>query len=394
VLTRTGSFFATAVLACTVSTAATPSYTSVEIRSPAGASGNVTASGINRYGDIIGTYSSAAGANPATAGGFVYYHRTGSEVILTGSGAPSNGSIAPNGINDQDLVVGLQEGPTIGVEPVEWSKNGGMAILPANTLALASGVDDKGNVIGNIDNGHADNLAVIWTGPSHQMSDLGVLWVDPTLPDYATSTASALNGQDHVTGSSSAGRGTTVDDAQPFGVHAFLYRGGKMQDLGALAPNAPDNFSEGLGINNLDEVVGSSSTTIPAVNSLGQACPDCGVASHAFAWRAGKMTDLGDLAGIPGWDSQADAVDDQGEIVGWSDSNVNGSSTHRAFLEVGGKMLNLQFYVFDRDPNVRLTEAVGINCEGWIVANGFNVKTPNIGRAYLLIPRGAARPCT
>jgi hypothetical protein len=51
-------------------------------------------------------------------------------------------------------------------------------------------------------------------------------------------------------------------------------------------------------------------------------------------------------------------------------------------------MLNLQFYVHDRDPNVRLTEAVGINCAGWIVANGFNVNSPNVSRAYLLIRHG------
>jgi len=393
-LTSRIGFFAAAMLVSAVSGATSPSYTSFEIRSPAGASGNVTASGINRYGDVIGSYSSAAGANPATAGAFVYYHRSGSEVTLTGSGSPNNGSVAANGINDLDLIVGSREGPTIGVEPVEWSKNGGMTILPANTLALATGVDNKGNVIGGIDNGHADNLAVIWTGSTHTMSELGVLWVDPTLPDYASSSANAINAQEHITGSSSAGQGTTFDTAQPFGIHAFLYRNGKMQDLGALAPNSPENYSEGLGLNNLDEVVGASSTTIPAANSLGQPCPNCGVASHAFLWRAGKMTDLGDLAAIPGWDSQADAIDDQGETVGWSDSKVNGASTHRAFLYAGGKLMNLQFYVFDRDPNVRLTEAVGINCEGWIVANGFNVKTPSVSRAYLLIPRGSPRPCS
>ncbi len=386
-------FFAVALLASAVLGATTPSYTSVEIRSPTGASGNVTASGINRYGDIIGSYSSAAGTSPATAGAFVYYHRSGSEAILTGSGSPSNGSVAANGINDEELVVGSREGPTIGVEPVEWSKNGGMTILPANNLALASGVDNQGDVIGGIDNGHADNLAVIWTGPTHTIAELGVLWVDPTLPDYATSSANAINAQEHITGSSSAGQGTTPDTAQPFGMHAFLYRSGMMQDLGALAPNAPDNDSEGLGINNLDEVVGASSTTILAANTLGQPCSSCGVASHAFLWHAGKMTDLGDLAAIAGWDSQADGIDDAGEIVGWSDSNVNGASAHRAFLFVGGKMMNLQFYVFDRDPNVRLTEAVAINCEGWIAANGFNVNTPNISRAYLLIPSGPTRPC-
>ena len=107
------------------------------------------------------------------------------------------------------------------------------------------------------------------------------------------------------------------------------------------------------------------------------------------------MKDLGDLAAIPGWDSQANSINDSGEIVGWSDSLVNGSSTHRAFLYEGGKMLNLQFYIYDRDPNVRLTEAVGINCNGWIVANGFNIKSPDVSRVYLLTPRGPARPqCT
>jgi len=140
---------------------------------------------------------------------------------------------------------------------------------------------------------------------------------------------------------------------------------------------------------------GHKSPEHKARNSLGQPCTSCGVASHAFFWSSGKMKDLGNLAAIAGWDSQADSINDSGEIVGWSDSLVNGSSTHRAFLYEGGKMLNLQFYIYDRDPNVRLTEAVGINCNGWIVANGFNVKSPDVSRVYLLIPRGAPRQqCT
>ena len=99
------------------------------------------------------------------------------------------------------------------------------------------------------------------------------------------------------------------------------------------------------------------------------------------------MKDLGNLASIPGWNSKADSINNAGEIVGWSDSLVSGTSTQRAFLYVNGKMLNLQFYVYERDPDVRLTEAVGINLEGWIVANGYNVKSPSVNRAYLLIPR-------
>jgi probable HAF family extracellular repeat protein len=387
-LARSGYLCAVVLLASASLRATVPSYTSIEIPAPAGANGNASASGINAQGDVAGSYSSAAGAS----GGFVYYHRSGSEVVLTGS--PNPGALAAYALNDLDQVVGQISGPQLGIEAVEWLKNGGETVLPANTLAMATAINNSGTIAGNMDNGHENNLAVMWTGAAHTLAELGVLWVDPTLPDYASSTASAVNGQGHVAGSSFAGQGTTFQTAQPFGTHAFLYRGGKMLDLGALAPNASDNDSEGYGLNNLDEVVGLSATTIPARNSLGQPCPSCGLASHAFLWRTGKMTDLGNLANVPGWDSKADAINDQGEIVGWSDSTVNGAATHRAFLYVSGQMLNLQFYVFDRDPNVRLTEAVDINCEGWIVANGFNVKTPNAGRVYLLIPRGPPRRCT
>jgi probable HAF family extracellular repeat protein len=360
-------------LAAAVSTAATPSFNSIELPSLASTPGNVIAAGINRYGDIIGSCD----GNP-----FIYYHRNGTEVEL--------GGLAPTldayGINDHDQVVG-EEINVDGINGFEWA-NGGATVL-TDTLGYAIAIGNNGDIAGNIDNGHGDNLAVTWVGPTHQMDIIGVLWTYPYLPDYGTSTATAINNLGHVTGLSQAGEGTDPNTAVSFGIHAFLYTGpGKMTDIGALAlsGNGSDD-SEGYGINDLNEVVGISTTAIPARSSNNQPCSDCGVASHAFLWRAGKMKDLGNLASIPGWDSHADSINDAGEIVGWSDSIVSGASTHRAFLYVGGQMLNLQFYIHDRDPNVRLTEAVGINDLGWIVANGFNINSPSVSRAYLLIPR-------
>ena len=359
--------------AAAVSTAATPSFTSIELPSLANTPGNVIASGINRHGDIIGS----SDGNP-----FIYYHRNGTVVEL--------GGLAPTldayGINDHDQVVG-EEINVDGINGFEWT-NGGATVL-TDTLGYAIAIGNNGDIAGNVDNGHGDNLAVTWVGSTHQMATIGVLWTYPYLPDYGTSTATAINNLGHVAGFSQAGEGTDPNTAVSFGIHAFLYNGpGKMTDLGALALSGDgSDDSEGYGINDLNEVVGISTTAIPARNSDNQACSDCGVASHAFLWRAGKMQDLGNLASIPGWDSHADSISDAGEIVGWSDSIVNGASTHRAFLYVDGQMLNLQFYVHDRDPNVRLTEAVGINCLGWIVANGFNVNSPDVARAYLLIPR-------
>jgi probable HAF family extracellular repeat protein len=342
-----------------------------------GTPGNVSAVAINRYGDIVGS----SDGKP-----FVYYHRNGTVVELGGAA----GDLSAYGINDHDQIVGEQVYPAVGISGVEWTPSGGVTVLPGGMLQYATAIGNNGDIAGNADNGHADNIAFRWVGPTHQIDGIGVLWEYPFPPGYGSSTANAINNLGHVTGVSDAGEGTDPNTAVSFGVHAFLYTGpGHNRDLGALALSGDgSDDSEGFGVNDLDDVVGISTTAIPARSSSNQPCSNCGVASHAFVWRAGKMRDLGNLAGIPGWDSKADSVNNSDEIVGWSDSIVNGQSTHRAFLYVSGQMLNLQFYVYDRDPNVRLTEAVGVNCEGWIAANGFNVNSPAVSRAYLLIPRG------
>jgi probable HAF family extracellular repeat protein len=375
--------FVAAALFVSVAGATPPSFNSTEISSLAGPQGNVTAAGINGHGDIAGVSQYPAGSPAPGSGPFIYHHSSGVEVALKGTGV--------GGLNNADMVAGEWVNPS--PEAVVWSKNGGVQILPSDgDFATASAISNDGDVVGNIDNGHADNSAVMWTSrPTLHMVSLGVLWVNPSLPSYDTSSAAGINAQSHITGSSIAGKGADPNTAVEFGLHAFLYRSGGMMDLGALAlsTDGSDN-SEGMAINNLDQVAGYSNTAIPEANTQGKPCPDCGMASHAFLWSAGKMKDLGTLS-IPGWDSRADSINDSGEIVGLSASIVNGAETNRAFLYVDGQMLNLQFYVYDRDPNVRLTEAVGINCQGWIVANGYNMQSPNVQRVYLLIRRGAPR---
>ena len=375
--------FVAAALFVSVAGATPPSFNSIEISSLAGPQGNVTAAGINGHGDIAGVSQYPAGSPAPGSGPFIYHHSSGVEVALKGTGV--------GGLNNADMVAGEWVNPA--PEAVVWSKNGGVQILPSDgDFATASAISNDGDVVGNIDNGHADNSAVMWISrPTLHMVSLGVLWVNPSLPSYDSSSAGGINAQSHITGSSIAGKGTDPNTAVEFGLHAFLYRSGKMMDLGALAlsTDGSDN-SEGMAINSLDQVAGYSNTAIPEANTQGKPCPDCGMASHAFLWSAGKMKDLGTLS-IPGWDSRADSINDSSEIVGLSASIVNGTETNRAFLYVDGQMLNLQFYVYDRDPNVRLTEAVGINCQGWIVANGYNMQSPNVQRVYLLIRRGTPR---
>ena len=138
------------------------------------------------------------------------------------------------------------------------------------------------------------------------------------------------------------------------------------------------------GLNNHDDAVGQSETNISS-----SSCSGCS-ALHAFLWKQGALTDLGNLGHIDQWTSSATAINDSDEIVGSADADVSGVPTTRAFVYMSGSMYNLTFTVFHRDLNVRLVNAVGINCNGWIVANGYNISQPTVNRVYLLVP--AANP--
>jgi probable HAF family extracellular repeat protein len=102
-------------------------------------------------------------------------------------------------------------------------------------------------------------------------------------------------------------------------VHAFLYSGGVMTDLGTLSGGSN---SYAFGISESGKVVGTG---------------DNGSAYHAFVYSGGVMTDLGTLGGT---NSRAYAINDAGGIVG--DSNIAGPGyvTH-AFLYKNGTMTNL-----------------------------------------------------
>jgi probable HAF family extracellular repeat protein len=91
------------------------------------------------------------------------------------------------------------------------------------------------------------------------MQDLG------TLPGGKESLASAVNLTSHIVGWSTTKSGAT---------HAFLYRDGKMTDLGTLG----GINSTAYGINDADVVVGSSLLT----NGK----------THAFRWTNGTLEDL------------------------------------------------------------------------------------------------------
>lgn len=103
--------------------------------------------------------------------------------------------------------------------------------------------------------------------------------------------------------------------------YAYTWTNGVKNGLGSLVPGGS---SVAYGINNASQIVGYSWR--PGVYD----------SNHAFLWDNSIMTDLGTLGGSS---SQARAINDSAEIVGWSisDSTLNG----HAFLWKDGTMIDL-----------------------------------------------------
>jgi probable HAF family extracellular repeat protein len=144
-------------------------------------------------------------------------------------------------------------------------------------------------------------------------------------------------------------------------VHPLLYHDGLTQDLGTLGGNS----GSATAINDLGEIIGWSTTTSNAE-------------THAFLYRNGTMTDLGTFGArtnIPGLlsysYSSAYAINNWGQIVGTS-TTPNGI---HAFLYWDGTMVDLNDLVKLTHVNgpagfLALTVADGINDRGQIVGTG------------------------
>jgi probable HAF family extracellular repeat protein len=175
-----------------------------------------------------------------------------------------------------------------------------------------------------------------------------------------------LGGDSYATGVNDLGEVTGYGQFETGGtVHGFLYSGGAMHDLGSVG----DAISFGQAINNLGQVVGNYEPTgfigdLPFFASLGNFTPlgtldgvrgeatginDAGDAvgtsylpeggpSRAVLYHHGNTIDLGSLGGRPTDASIGTAINNSGQITGYSSTLTN---TGAAFLTVGGVMTEL-----------------------------------------------------
>jgi probable HAF family extracellular repeat protein len=126
-----------------------------------------------------------------------------------------------------------------------------------------------------------------------------------------------------------------LDGIVPFIFHAFEWREGEVIDLGALPP-AVNNCSNAQSVNEAGEIVGASENgLVDSVSGVNQ--------SRAVLWKNGEIRDLGTLGGTS---SQASQINNREQITGFAYNAILDPFTPtgtqiRAFLWENGRMTDL-----------------------------------------------------
>jgi len=229
-------------------------------------------------------------------------------------------------------------------------------LYPLPTLGghngFAAGANRPGQIVGWAENGQRDSSctgsqvrqfrAVRWDARSHRPHELA------PLPGDSTSAATAINDRGQVVGISGA-CGFAVGGVSA--THAVLWNAaGTPHDLGQIGGS---QWNTPLAINDRGEIAGFAN--VPGGTTPASLHP------HAFIWTAATgMRDLGTLPGDVL--SEGLGLNDRGQIVGTS---CQAHFTNcRAFLWQDGTMINLDSLVADHGAT--LVNASDINDRGTI----------------------------
>jgi probable HAF family extracellular repeat protein len=259
--------------------------------------------GVNNLGNVVGQNLCYGGEQHA----FLWFRQYGLRDLGTFD-KQSPWSMA-NDINDRGQVVGSSVlASTVAQRAFFWSDNGGMVNLgtldispdPKDDFSNAFGINNRGEIVG-----------VAYGGPFLWTERSGMVLLSPQFDGAAWD----INDNGRIVGVSSM-----LWPSEQY--HAALWTDvGEMLDLGTLRLN-----SQALGINYLGEVVGGSSDLFVGCNTrIGSGFYDIVFDNGCVAFIWTKQHGMTQLPMLGGGTGCAHAINDKGQIVGWS---YTGSEVH------------------------------------------------------------------
>lgn len=286
-----------------------------------------------------------------------------------------------NALNNAGVVVG-SSGPTYPAAAFIWEN--GLMTTPnpaAYGSMVYSGINDSGTIAGYKTFPNSAGYAMI---VQHgETVSLGAL------NGGGYSSATAINNLNQVVGLSAYTTGAVAP------THGFLWTNGQMTDLGSMHPNAINDSGVIVGfsgnnsqlqavsikdgaLTTLENLSGDTYSTASAINSQGNIVGTSyhwqfgtygSQINHATLWENGVAHSL---VLDPQIASQATGINSQNQVVGTMYTMYPGGSISNssAFLWQQGALINLDTLVSQAYAGWHVNNAVAINDQGQILANG------------------------
>jgi probable HAF family extracellular repeat protein len=233
-------------------------------------------------------------------------------------------------VNDRGQVIGSRAGPSR-ADVVVWQRDGSVSVLPAVPQGSSPiEINNRGQALVAAIRGQT-LVSMLWP-IGGAPADLGSL----------AGPEASVHGMDLNDRGQAAGQGQTADGA----VHAFLWSGGEMTDLGTLGGRHSQTFVTPFDgarvLNERGHVVGYSDTADGR--------------SAAFLWRDGRMIELASPHHDNSWPA---AINDRDQVVG---NSAYVMTRQMAWLWQDGQLVDLGALIGDGHAIVR-----DINNRGQIV---------------------------